>query len=96
MAESIINEDTVQKVAHLSRLHVSATEMPGLVAELEQILEWMETLNQLDTKGVEPLIHISSEVNQLRQDVAKPGLGTQAALANAPAKDSIISVYQRL
>jgi aspartyl-tRNA(Asn)/glutamyl-tRNA(Gln) amidotransferase subunit C len=84
----IINSETALKVAHLSRLHVPAEKLPTLVGELEQILEWMNTLNQLDTTGVEPLIHISAETNHLRQDVAQPGLGTAAALANAPSKDT--------
>ncbi len=75
-------------MAHLSRLHVEPSELGGIAQEMGQILDWMETLNQLDTTGVEPLIHISSEVNRLRDDEATPGLGTRAALANAPAKDS--------
>ena len=75
-------------MAHLSRLHVEPSDLPGIAQEMGQILDWMETLNQLDTTGIEPLIHISEEVNRLREDVATPGLGTKAALANAPAKDS--------
>jgi aspartyl-tRNA(Asn)/glutamyl-tRNA(Gln) amidotransferase subunit C len=84
----IINEETALKVAHLSRLQVSEAELPGLVSEMEQILGWMNTLNQLDTQGVDPLIHISSEANRLREDIALQGLGTKNALANAPSKDS--------
>jgi aspartyl-tRNA(Asn)/glutamyl-tRNA(Gln) amidotransferase subunit C len=84
----IINNDTALKVAHLSRLQLTEAELPGLVGEMEQILVWMNTLNQLDTTGVEPLIHISTEVNRLRDDVAYPGIGTKAALANAPSKDT--------
>jgi aspartyl-tRNA(Asn)/glutamyl-tRNA(Gln) amidotransferase subunit C len=83
-----ISEETVLKVAHLSRLQVSREEVVALAGEMEQILDWMNTLNQLDTDGVEPLIHISSELNRQRDDVASAGLGTANALANAPAKDS--------
>jgi len=84
----IINQETVYKVAHLSRLQVAEADLPVLAAEMEQILTWMDTLNQLDTTGVEPLIHISAEINRLRADTAQAGLGAAAALANAPAKDS--------
>ena len=83
-----ITAQTAEKIAHLSRLHLSPEELPALAVEMGQILDWMDTLNKLDTTGVEPLIHISAEVNHLRDDVALPGLGTRAALANAPAKDT--------
>lgn len=83
-----VTEETAEKVAHLSRLHVSPEELPALASEMGQILNWMETLNRLDTTGVEPLIHISPEVNRLREDAALPGVGVRTALANAPAKDS--------
>lgn len=83
-----INEELVKKVAHLARLEMPETEVKQTMQEMEQILSWMEKLNELDTTGVEPLIHISTEVNRLREDVAKPSLGTKEALKNVPVKDT--------
>ena len=48
----------------------------------------MEQLNQVDTRGVEPLVFMTEEENVLRDDVALPGVSKQDALRNAPVKDS--------
>jgi aspartyl-tRNA(Asn)/glutamyl-tRNA(Gln) amidotransferase subunit C len=48
----------------------------------------MDKLNECDTTGVEPLIHLSSELNVFREDIQLPHLNHQNALLNAPKKDS--------
>jgi aspartyl-tRNA(Asn)/glutamyl-tRNA(Gln) amidotransferase subunit C len=78
----------VQKIAHLARLSFSPAEEEALVADLGKIIGWMDKLSELDTAGVEPLIHISAELNVLRDDVPEPPLSHQQALLNAPRKDS--------
>ena len=54
---------------------------------LSKILGWMEQLNEVDTAGVEPLIHLSPRVNVFREDVAQPGLAPEVSLSNAPSSD---------
>jgi aspartyl-tRNA(Asn)/glutamyl-tRNA(Gln) amidotransferase subunit C len=48
----------------------------------------MDKLSELDTDGIEPLIHMSQEVNVLRDDVAEKSMDTKQALMNVPVKDS--------
>ena len=83
-----ISLETVEKIAHLSRLKVVPEEADKLVGEMNEILSWMQKLDELSTDGVEPLIHMSEEVNQLRDDVAYRQMSTREALQNVPVKDT--------
>ena len=59
-----------------------------MLQDLTTILDWMEKLRELDTSAVEPLTHMSQEVNELREDVACNAISHEQALRNAPRKDS--------
>jgi aspartyl-tRNA(Asn)/glutamyl-tRNA(Gln) amidotransferase subunit C len=83
-----VNKDTVKKIAHLSRLQFTDEEETKLQGEMTKILSWMEKLNELDTDQVEPLIHMSHEINVIRPDVVVDELAHKNALLNAPKKDS--------
>lgn len=83
-----IDKETVSKIAHLSRLEYSDTEKIELAKEMNKILSWMEKLNEINTDGVEPLIHMSAEINVFREDIVQPHLNHKKALLNAPKKDS--------
>jgi aspartyl-tRNA(Asn)/glutamyl-tRNA(Gln) amidotransferase subunit C len=82
-----IDKETVERIAHLSRLEFNEDEKAKLAKDMTAIVDWMGQLNELDTIGVEPLIHISTELNVLRADVALPSLPHSEALANAPKHD---------
>lgn len=75
----------VQHVAELARLSFSEQEMEKLTGELNEILRYMEQLNSIDTKNVEPLSHVIELKNVFRDDVQRPGLTREEALRNAPA-----------
>lgn len=83
-----IDKKTVEDIAHLARLEFDPQRAEELSAEMTKILGWMEKLNEVDTENVEPLIHISTEVNVLRKDEIGNILDHDAALKNAPKKDS--------
>ena len=83
-----VNKDTVKKIAHLARLQFTNEEETKLEGEMTKILSWMEKLNELDTDNVEPLIHMSHEINVIRPDVVVDELSHKNALLNAPKKDS--------
>jgi len=83
-----VSKDLIRKTAHLSRLQFSEEEEEKLSVDMGKIIDWMDKLNELDTTGVEPLIHMSHELNRLRPDVAKEPLAHDRALVNAPKKDS--------
>lgn len=82
-----VDQDTLHKLAHLSRLEVSPAEETDLLNSLNSVLTWMEQLNEVDTTGVEPLTHMSDETNVLRPDVVANHLPREQALANAPQHD---------
>lgn len=82
-----VDQEALQKIAHLARLEVRPEEEAELLHSLNGVLTWMEQLNEVDTTGVEPLTHISGETNVLRDDVVGNHLPRQQALANAPQHD---------
>ncbi|NBA87064.1 Asp-tRNA(Asn)/Glu-tRNA(Gln) amidotransferase subunit GatC [Emticicia sp. CRIBPO] len=82
-----IDEGTVQKIAHLSRLELSREDSTKMVEDLSAILDWMEQLNEVDTTGIEPLTHINPDVNVFREDVADNQLSRERGLRNAPLKN---------
>lgn len=79
---------TIKKLAHLARLEFNEEKEQEMLQDLNKILNWMDQLRELDTAHVEPLIHMSEEVNVLREDVAKNTVTHEEALLNAPKKDS--------
>ncbi|SOD96633.1 Asp-tRNA(Asn)/Glu-tRNA(Gln) amidotransferase subunit GatC [Spirosoma fluviale] len=82
-----VDHETLHKIAHLARLEVKPDEEAALLNSLNGVLTWMEQLNEVDTTGVEPLTHMSDEVNVLREDVAGNHLSREKALSNAPQHD---------
>ena len=82
-----ITTDEVRYVADLANLRLSEDEVVRMAAELDEILAHIDTLNELDTSGVEPMAQVLFDADQaatLRADIEHPGLGNEAALANAP------------
>lgn len=82
-----ITTETLHKIAHLSRLELKPEEEPALIESIESVLSWMEKLDELDTTGVQPLTHISSELNVMRADEKPTNLSRRQALHNAPNQD---------
>lgn len=80
----MITQDTVQKMAHLARLELSEKEEQSMANDLTKIIGWMEQLNEVETTGIEPLTHISEEINVFREDVAYNQLNRADGLKNAP------------
>lgn len=83
-----INEALIRRLAQLSKLEFEGQELVQIQQDLEQILNFVDKLNELDTSDTEPLIHIVDEVNHLREDIVKQEITHKEALLNAPKKDS--------
>jgi aspartyl-tRNA(Asn)/glutamyl-tRNA(Gln) amidotransferase subunit C len=83
----IINQDTVEKIAHLARLELTGDEKQAMIADMNKILGFMDKLNEIDTTGVEPLVYMTNEVNIFREDVIKHEITREEALLNAPKQD---------
>lgn len=82
-----VNDALVDKLAHLSRLHFNGPEKQEIKEKLQRMIGFVEKLNELDTTGVEPLLHMSSNVNLLRTDEVKGSITRPEGLKNAPAAD---------
>ena len=82
-----INDALVDKLAMLSRIHFNETEKGSIKSDLEKMIRFVDKLNELDTSGIEPLMHISSNVNILREDEPVQGCSREEALLNASLKD---------
>lgn len=83
-----INKDLVDKIAHLARLEFPDEQKLKIEEDLNRILSFMESLNEVDTSVVEPLIYLSDEKNVFRIDEVKQDISHEEALRNAPKKDS--------
>ena len=83
-----ITDQKIQEMSHLARLSFESEEKEKIKGVLEQILNFCEKLNELDTDGVEPLVYMSDRSKHLREDVVKPSLNKSEALKNAPDADS--------
>ena len=82
-----INEAMVDKLATLSRLNFSPDEKAALQSDLIKMLEFINKINEVDTTGVEPLLHITNNVNVLREDVVINDFSKEEALYNASEKN---------
>jgi len=78
----------VEKIALLSRLLLSEDELQRMTAQLGDILGYMDLLAEVDTSGVEPMAHARDLANVFREDVVRPSLDREQALANAPHRDA--------
>ena len=76
----------VEHVAMLANLSFTDAEKERLTKQLNEILAYMEKLNELDTTNVEPLAYVSEKTNVLRDDEVKPSLPVEEVLQNAPER----------
>lgn len=83
-----VDKKTVQEIAHLARLEFDEAQTEKMIADMNNMIAFVEKLNELNTDGVEPLIYMTDEVNNLRDDEAHNDITQAEALKNAPKKDS--------
>jgi aspartyl-tRNA(Asn)/glutamyl-tRNA(Gln) amidotransferase subunit C len=79
-----ISKEEVMHVAALARLNIDESLIDMFAAQLGGILEYVETLNRLDTSGVPPTSHVLDISNAFREDTPGNQLETENALLNAP------------
>ena len=77
----------VDKLAHLSRLEFNTVDKEEIKNDLQRMISFVEKLDELDLEGTEPLLHMSANVNVLRDDEVKGSVSREEALKNAPAHD---------
>lgn len=84
-----INSALVDNIAHLSRLHFTDDEKKEIEHDMQRMISFVEKLAEIDTTGIEPLQHMGSSVNILREDEVKGSVSREEALQNAPVTDGI-------
>lgn len=82
-----VNEALVNKLAKLSRLQFNDSEKAEIRNDLERMIHFVEKLNELNLEGVEPLLHMSGEINVLREDQVNGSVTREEGLKNAPSHD---------
>jgi aspartyl-tRNA(Asn)/glutamyl-tRNA(Gln) amidotransferase subunit C len=83
-----IDNETVDKIAHLARLEFENEAKDQIIKDMNNMLAFVDKLNEVDTSQIEPLIYMSDEINVLRADVVKQEITQAEALKNAPKHDS--------
>lgn len=86
MSDSRITLDQVRHVARLARLELAAAEEVSLQVDLSAILTYVDKLNQLDTRNVEPTAQVGEAGTPMREDAVINQPAPDAMLANAPAR----------
>lgn len=82
-----VNDAMIDKLAHLARLSFDTAEKQEIKTDLQRMIAFVEKLDELDLEGVTPLLHMSDEVNVLREDGIKGSISRETALKNAPLHD---------
>jgi len=82
-----VNDALIEKLAHLARLKFNDAEKEEIKHDLHRMIAFVEKINELDLDAVEPLMHMSDEMNVLREDEIKGSISREEALKNAPLHD---------
>ncbi len=83
-----IDDTLIDRLSTLSRLSFEGDDRMHIKQDLERMLDLCAKLEEIDTDGVKPLIHITQEKNRLRPDLIDSAITQEEALKNAPSKDS--------
>lgn len=83
-----LDKETLDKIAHLARLEINERDRDKMLADMNNMVAFVEKLKEVDTKGVEPLTSMTHEVNAMREDVIKELLTKEEALKLAPKHDA--------
>jgi len=84
-----VNDALVENLAKLARLQFNEQEKEIIKKDLQRMISFVDKLNELDTTGVEPLLHMTDAVNVLREDVVKGSITREEGLKNAPDTDGV-------
>jgi aspartyl-tRNA(Asn)/glutamyl-tRNA(Gln) amidotransferase subunit C len=83
----IVDDALINKLAHLSRLEFDEEEKDVIKTDLEKMIGFIDKLNELDTTGVAPLLHMTDNVNVFRNDAVKGEISRKDVFKNAPLHD---------
>lgn len=76
----MINKNDVRYIAGLARIHVPEDELEGFTKNLEDIIGYVDQLNELNVEKIEPTSHVLNLKNVYRMDEVRPSLPQSEAL----------------
>ena len=82
-----VTDEMIANLASLSRLKFNDEEKIEIKKDLQRMISFVEKLNEVDTTGVEPLLHMTDVTNVYREDIVQGSMPKAEALANAPVAD---------
>ncbi|HOA38678.1 MAG TPA: Asp-tRNA(Asn)/Glu-tRNA(Gln) amidotransferase subunit GatC [Flavihumibacter sp.] len=83
-----LSKETIHHLASLARLEFNEEETRQISEDLKRMITFVEKLQELDTTGVEPLLHMTENVDIFRADTVQPSLDRATAMAIAPDADN--------
>jgi aspartyl-tRNA(Asn)/glutamyl-tRNA(Gln) amidotransferase subunit C len=84
-----LNDALVENLCKLACLEFDAAGKLEIKKDLQKMIGFVEKLNELDLRGVQPLLYMGEETNVLREDVPETALSRKEALTNAPNSDQL-------
>jgi aspartyl-tRNA(Asn)/glutamyl-tRNA(Gln) amidotransferase subunit C len=85
---SKVNIEEIDRLAQLARLRFDGEEKDEILNDMNKMIDFINKLDELDTDGVEPLLFMVDETQDLRADDVVISTTQEEALKNAPLKDS--------
>ena len=82
-----VDEATVRRIAHLSRIAIADSDVPRMQGELNAILSFVEQLNEVDVAGIEPMSSVTPMRMKKRPDVVTDGGAVDRIVSNAPVTE---------
>ena len=81
-----LDKTTLERVAYLARIKIDASEINKMTSELNNIMKWIEELNEVDIENVKPMTGVSNEYLTEREDEVNDGGYSDKIVSNAPEK----------
>ena len=82
-----VTDALVDNLANLSRLSFTDTEKTEIKGDLQRMIAFVEKLQEVDTTGTTPLLHMTDAINVYREDMVKGSIPRDEAMKNAPETD---------
>ena len=79
-----VTDTMISKLASLAKLRFNDEEKAAIKSDLQKMISFVQKMDEVDTTGVEPLLHISQQQNRWREDVQQGSCTKEEALKNAP------------
>jgi aspartyl-tRNA(Asn)/glutamyl-tRNA(Gln) amidotransferase subunit C len=83
----MVDRELILKLESLSQLELSEEERKSMQVDLENMIQMVNKLQEIDTDGLEPLVHLGADESLLREDIIRGQLSRQEALTNAALHD---------